>query len=144
MIGDITEKLCEKYDEDDSIERYINFEKCCMDCIELINVEFFEDEMGILLQAKDIWNGTYCRTAIDELHLAFPKRYGLEGNTRERNFALDAAGCGLMSFERWHPEEHERPNLLDYCVFYLLNAGVPEDSLHNVIKKHFPEIKQFS
>ncbi len=137
MLDELVENICDDNAEKDSLDFYIKSEQCCIECLTLLEGELLQDEKAILQQAGEVWFGTYDSHKIDELNTAFSGRYGARENTTNRKSALQAAQCVVMSFEKWSPDEQERPYVLDYCVFYLKNTGVKDEDLFPIIKKYF-------
>jgi hypothetical protein len=140
MLTTKVEQLCEKYEDDNSLTLYIEFVRCCVECVELLGNKLNQDEKQVLQQVKTAWSCPYDQATIEGLRRKFANSYGEEGNSSERNYAMEAANCTLMLYEMWEPEEYERPNLLKYCVFYLQNADVPDEQMYPIIKKHFPDL----
>ncbi len=141
-IENLLNEICLIHKDNDTKKFFAKIQLCLIDCIELLDEELVNSyEKLIITQGKKYW--------LEEKNCAFEvfetlrlliglKRSSEKDISEKRRNALRAVSGALSTYENYEPNEREeRTNSLDYCIFYLLNAGVNEEDLMNKLKKHF-------
>ncbi len=141
-IENLIAKVCLHHKNNDDKAFFSKIQLCLIDCIELLDEELVHPYEKIIIdQAKKYWlEDNKCISEVFKtLRIIIGLKRSSEGKTSERRMnALYAISGILLPYENYEPNKREeRTNSLDYCIFYLLNAGVNEEDLMNKLKKHF-------
>lgn len=141
-LEEIIEDVILTHESNDTKDFFSRIQLCLIECIEKLEEGLLNDyEKIILFQAKSHWiKDSNC---VFEIFKNFRILIGLKRSSEttasdQRINALDVMNGVLLTYEDYEPEEkEERINSIDYCVFYLLNAGANEKDLISIITKHF-------
>ncbi len=134
MVDQIIETICEFSEENDTLNVYQKTMSCCLECVLLKKDLFSNQEQEIIQKGYELFKSNYDFNEINSLRAIISKTYSQE-NKGHRKMALEALMSALMPFESW-TKKYERPNAIDYCIFYLREAGVTEEELIPPIKKY--------
>jgi hypothetical protein len=144
-LDKIVEHICDYEDTNNTFEFYKRIIGSIRDCLNLLDGNIVsEEEQNMIKQADNIWNNQYDSVLLHDLHVKLGKKQAelMGGKKLSKDFYVKGSILFyLNSFEEW-PDD-ERANALEYFVFNLVKAGVDEDKIYTIIKKHFKDILDY-
>jgi hypothetical protein len=141
-LNEIVECICDYEETNNTFEFYKRVIGCARNCLNLLDKNIVSgEEQNMIKQADSIWNKQYDSVLLHDLHVKLGKKHAeLIGNEKlSKDFYVKGSILFyLNSFEEW--PDNERANALEYFVFNLTKAGVDEEKIYSIIKKHFEDI----